>query len=91
MGPIRTANFAWGNANFTFDINAQDQMSEFATYARDEDITLVAETAAAVVALAVSPPKMSVEQLCEIDGVVEFESRWNSPAPKLFERTEYGQ
>jgi len=91
IGPIRTAHFSWGNASITFDVNERDQMSEFATYARDEDIMLVAETADAVMALVASSPKASVEQLCEIEGVIEFESRWNAPAPKLSKWTECGQ
>lgn len=37
--PVRTAYFSWGYAGFTFDVDETGQMSEFATFVRDDDIT----------------------------------------------------
>jgi len=76
--PVRTAYFSWGYAGFTFDVDETGQMSEFATFVRDDDITPVADTPQAVASLIASSPKASLEELCAIPGVADFHHRHNS-------------
>lgn len=75
--PVRTAYFSWGYAGFTFDVDETGQMSEFATFARD-DIMLVADTPQAVASLVASSSKVSLEELCAIPDVVDFHHRHKS-------------
>lgn len=76
--PVRTAYFSWGYAGFTFDVDETGQMSEFATFVRDDDITLVADTPQAVASLVASSPKATLEELCAIPDVVDFHHRHKS-------------
>ncbi|MFC9768874.1 hypothetical protein [Rhodococcus jostii] len=75
--PVRTARFSTTYAAFTFDVDEVGRMSEFATYARDDDITLTAETPEAVVLLAASSPYASLEELCAIADVEDVHRRYN--------------
>jgi hypothetical protein len=76
--PVRTAYFSWGHAGFTFDVDENGHMSEFATYVRDEDISLIADTPQAVASLVASSPRASLEELCAIPDVIDFHRRHES-------------
>lgn len=66
---VRVATFDRGGQGVSVDVDRHGQMSQFATYTAGEDITLVAETAAALLLLAARPATATVEELTALPDI----------------------
>lgn len=69
---VRVGTFGRGEQGISVDVDRLGHMSQFATYAAGDEVTLIAETGEALLALAASPHTASAKELSALEDVTAY-------------------